>query len=853
MRLLKFNMQCAVCQNIRAEPRPQPFQIGRSGCPGIDTTAITRYKGNMSKRPLRFIIIIACLGMVSVSCALPAMPFAAKAPTQTPTPLNTPTQTPSPVPTAAPTPQPAERIVLADQAIFVGDYERAIQENQAALASATDSDTQAAAQYGIGRARYLAGQQQTAIQALSTVTENYPDSEILPDAYFILGECYFDLANYAQAAQAYEKYLELRPGVLDAYVQELRGDALMQAGNSAAAVQAYEAAAQAPQLSDPGYTLIKAGQAYTAQGDYDNAIRKFMGVYDTTNNDYLKAQADFLAGHVYLLYMGLPEQAYARFQDAVTNYPKAYDSYSSLVALLDADQEVNDLNRGLVDYYAGQYGVAIDAFNRYMQNNPDHDSTPLQYIALSQREMGNPGAAVDTWSELIAGFPNDRFWAGAWDEKAYTQWAYLDAYPQAAQTLLDFVALAPTAAEAPQALFDAARILERNNSLSKAAETWQRMIGEYPSSDVSQRGLFLAGVTDYRLNKLDDAQTVFQRSLVLSVTPSDMAAAYLWIGKIAQAKNDTQAAQTAWQQAAQQDPTGYYSERAAELLDKQAPFTPPTGYSLDYDMERERHLADLWMHTTFPISEDTNLSKLGDLANDSRLQRGDEFYQLGLYSLASAEFEDLQTSVETDPAATFRLLNHMIDLGFYRPAIFASRQILTLANLDDSATFSAPLYFNHVRFGIYFKDLILPDAQSENLDPLFLYSVIRQESLFEAHAQSSAGARGLMQIVPATGQEVASELGWPEDYVTADLYRPIVSVRLGSHYLARQRNYFDDDLYATLAGYNGGPGNAQSWLKLANDDPDLFLEVIRASETRQYIMNIAEFMHMYGRIYGQEQ
>ncbi len=806
----------------------------------------------MSKRPLRFILIIACLGVTSLSCALPALPFLTKEPTQMPTPQHTPTQTPSPTPTVTPTPLPAERVVLADQAIFVGDYERAIQENQTALDAATDSDTQAAALYGIGRARYLAGQQQSAIQALSTVSENYPVSEILPDAYFILGECYYDLENYAMAAQAYEKYLQLHPGVIDAYVQELRGDALMKANDPETAVQAYEAAAAAPQLGDSNFLILKVGQAYAAQGDNDNAIRKFMGVLTSTDNDYLKAQADFLAGQTYLD-MQLPEQAYARFQDAVSNYPKAYDSYSSLVALLDADQEVDDLNRGLVDYYAGQYGVAIDAFNRFMQNNPDHDGTPLQYIALSQREIGNPTAAVDTWGQLISNYPTDRFWATAWDEKAYTQWAYLDAYPQAAQTLLDFVAAAPSAAEAPQALFDAARIYERNDSLSKAAETWQRMIDEYPSDEISQRGLFLAGITDYRLGKLDAAQTVFQRNLVLSVTPSDTAAAHLWIGKIAQDKNDPQAAQTAWEQAAQQDPTGYYSERAKELLDKEAPFTPPANYNLDYDMPHERHLAELWMHTTFQIPQNTDLSQMGELASDARIQRGDEFCQLGLYALASSEFDALRAAVESDPVATFRLLNHLVDLGFYRPAIFASRQILTLANLDDSTTFSAPSYFNHVRFGIYFKDLILPAAEEEDFNPLFLYSVIRQESLFEAHAQSSAGARGLMQIVPTTGQEVASELGWPKNYTTSDLYRPIVSVRLGSHYLARQRDYFDDDLYATLAGYNGGPGNAQAWLQLANGDPDLFLEVVRASESRQYIMNISEFMHLYARLYGQEQ
>ncbi len=59
---------------------------------------------------------------------------------------------------------------------------------------------------------------------------------------------------------------------------------------------------------------------------------------------------------------------------------------------------------------------------------------------------------------------------------------------------------------------------------------------------------------------------------------------------------------------------------------------------------------------------------------------------------------------------------------------------------------------------------------------------------------------------------------------------------MGSNYLARQRDYFDNNLYATLAAYNGGPGNTIYWKEIAGDDPDLLLEVIRADETRTYIM-----------------
>ncbi len=106
-----------------------------------------------------------------------------------------------------------------------------------------------------------------------------------------------------------------------------------------------------------------------------------------------------------------------------------------------------------------------------------------------------------------------------------------------------------------------------------------------------------------------------------------------------------------------------------------------------------------------------------------------------------------------------------------------------------------------------------------------------------------------MQVIPSTGQEIASELDWPPDYSDSDLYRPMVNVNFGSHYLAKWRDYFDGDLYAALAAYNGGPGNASAWKNLSQGDQDLFLEIIRFDETRDYVRRIYELFNLYRRIY----
>jgi soluble lytic murein transglycosylase len=238
------------------------------------------------------------------------------------------------------------------------------------------------------------------------------------------------------------------------------------------------------------------------------------------------------------------------------------------------------------------------------------------------------------------------------------------------------------------------------------------------------------------------------------------------------------------------------------------------------------------------------------LESDPRFQRGNELWRLGLYNEARLEFEDLREAESEDPANSYRLANHLIEIGLYRSGILAARQVLTLADMDDAETLSAPIYFNHIRFGTYFRDLVIQACQTYDFHPLFLFSLIRQESLFEGFVRSSADARGLMQIIPSTGQEVASNAGWPPDYTSEDLYRPLVSINLGADYLDRQRAFLDGDIYAALAAYNGGPGNALTWQRLVPPDPDLYLEVIRFEETRLYIRRIYEIFNIYRQIYN---
>jgi soluble lytic murein transglycosylase len=801
------------------------------------------------------LVLLTGLFVLSACSGLPDGPTPTPTDTPGPSPTSTitPTITPSPTPSPTPTPPPAVRLGTGDTALGNGDYSQAHEQYQIALATSNDDAVRAAALWGLGKTDYLNQNYPAALDDLRTLLKAYPQSDPAAHASFLLGETYYDLKRYAEAADAYQSYLQLSPGMLDAYTQERRGDALSASADYTAALDAYQAALQAEGQSSPTALRVKIASTYADSGDPTTAL----GMYDTidaaTSNDYIKAQMDFLSGQA-LIALDRKDEAYQRWQHAVTNYPLSYDSYSALAGLVDANQPVNDFERGIVDYYAGHYDIALDRLSRYITSTPQNDGTVLYYQALTYRELGEYQKAVNAWTKFIDAYPTNDKWAAAWDERSYTQWVYLDQYTTAAQGYQEFADRVAGSPFTVTYLMSAARIYEREGHLDDAAAIWEGLPDKYPSDGTFGEATFQGGIARYRQGDYPRALEDFKRSLSLSSDATERARALLWIGKSYQAAGDATNAESAWQQAQGVDPGGYYSLRARDILDKRQPFAQAPSYNLNYDLNAEKAAAASWIRIKFNLPASTDLSGPGELASDSRFKRGTEFWQLGMYDQARIEFEDLRKSVSTNPADTFRLGNYLLELGLYRPAIEALRQVLSLAGLEDqTASLNVPVYFTHARYGLYYQNLIWPAAADSGLDPLLVTSLIRQESLFEGFASSSANAYGLMQIIPATGADVAAKMGWPPDYTENDLYSPYVSIRLGTYYLSSMRGLLDGDLYAALAAYNGGPGFAKTWKDMSKNDPDLMLEVTRKGETRDYIRGIYEIYSIYRSLYSPMQ
>lgn len=137
-------------------------------------------------------------------------------------------------------------------------------------------------------------------------------------------------------------------------------------------------------------------------------------------------------------------------------------------------------------------------------------------------------------------------------------------------------------------------------------------------------------------------------------------------------------------------------------------------------------------------------------------------------------------------------------------------------------------------------------------------ATIRQESAFEVDAVSSAGARGLMQLMPQTARGVALKLG-RNDHTTIRLTAdPHYNMTLGQTYLAGLLNDYDGSYLLALAAYNAGPGRAAQWIRDNGDprssgvDPIDWVEMITIEETRNYVQRVIENVQVYRRKLGQQ-
>ena len=151
-----------------------------------------------------------------------------------------------------------------------------------------------------------------------------------------------------------------------------------------------------------------------------------------------------------------------------------------------------------------------------------------------------------------------------------------------------------------------------------------------------------------------------------------------------------------------------------------------------------------------------------------------------------------------------------------------------------------------------YYEIVMTEAEKNDLDPALVYGMIRAESGFDPNAVSRADARGLMQMTPETFEWVQTMIPDSENLQVEDLFQPEVNIQFGCELLSLLLSHYENESTAICA-YNAGMGNVTSWLENPEYSSDgVTLDVIPFGETQEYLKRVIANRDMYLRLYAQE-
>ncbi|MCU0620970.1 MAG: transglycosylase SLT domain-containing protein [Gemmatimonadales bacterium] len=385
------------------------------------------------------------------------------------------------------------------------------------------------------------------------------------------------------------------------------------------------------------------------------------------------------------------------------------------------------------------------------------------------------------------------------------------------QALLDrIVRTWPDDSAAAQALYLRADLHTDALEDSAARATFLRLVERHPGHRLAPSAAFRAAVIALIDGDVEAAARELDALRSRWPGSTEVPAALYWAGRAWSAAGDTATATARWQAAMAWDQASYYAELSSRRLG-----VPP------------------WA----PAPAIDSFATVPSL--DSTAARAELLEHLGLDDEATAE----RARFARDAAGDAERLLAAADIARRRGL---PSQAIRLAMQAQKAGARKDARLYRLLYPLAFEDALKAESGRRQVDGSLVAALIRQESLYDPAATSSAGARGLMQLLPDVGRQVARGLS----YATWDpvlLYQPDVNIELGTAHLAdllAQRG----NVVEVLAAYNAGAHRVVRWrTKPGTDDPEVLAERIPYTETRDYVRIIQRNRALYRALYPWEE
>ena len=228
---------------------------------------------------------------------------------------------------------------------------------------------------------------------------------------------------------------------------------------------------------------------------------------------------------------------------------------------------------------------------------------------------------------------------------------------------------------------------------------------------------------------------------------------------------------------------------------------------------------------------------IGRVAGIAGIARARELFALERWVDARREWRDATAAM--DPVELKAAAKLAEQDGWYDRAIFTLARTGFWDDLE-------------LRFPLEHAPLVEQNAERQGIDVAWVFAVMRQESAFMHNARSHAGARGLMQLMPATARKVATGVLKQKAPRGPELYEPALNIALGSAYLKQVKSELGGSTVLATAAYNAGPHRVTRWLPQQTLPADIWIELVPFAETRGYLQRVLAYTVIYEKRMGRE-
>lgn len=385
-------------------------------------------------------------------------------------------------------------------------------------------------------------------------------------------------------------------------------------------------------------------------------------------------------------------------------------------------------------------------------------------------------------------------------------------------------------------LWDAGRRMEGKKNYPEAIRYFRWIAAKYPRESFADKAAFRIGYCFYK-NREYDSTLQAMADFLKSFKESSLAeSAPFWMAKTWEAKNNVDSAAFWHAKTIEGNRYSFYAFRSEEILKA---------------MKRDSLLIAMKPQQSVTAAEFYSMTetkrKSPKPGVPAGYRRGLMLIRCGLPLLALPELKESEGALSSDPQAYFRLLRLYEVNGFFYEAFRLSLRMMQRIKNADFAR--SPDELNKVFFPRYYGEAIDLECRKYGFDPLFIHSIIRQESTYDYKIVSPAGAIGLLQLMPATAAQVAKKMQLK--FAPDSLFNPFYNLKVGIYHVIELMDRFNNSRELTLCAYNAGSAAASGWAQKNKDlEYDEFVEEIGYTETRNYVKKCMRNYFAYQELWG---